>query len=84
MRLYRRYSMPKVTGHPLVRALYEEMYNQQVTDSDMCRRTGVCREALRNWRTKTNPKITDLEACFNAVGLTLKPTTMESVNAERD
>jgi len=84
MRLYRRYRMPKVTGHPLVRALYEEMYRQQITDADICRRTGICREALRNWRTRTNPKITDLEACFNAVGLTLQPTLVESVNAGRD
>ena len=73
MRPYRHKNMPKVVGHPLVGRLVREMMRVGMSENEMSKQAGVSREALTGWRLRTNPKITDLEACYNVLGYTLEP-----------
>lgn len=65
--------MPKVVGHPLVGRLVREMIRVGMSENEMGRRSGVNRQTLNRWRLRTNPRITDLEACYNVLGYTLEP-----------
>lgn len=58
--------------HPLVRKLFLEMNEQQIGVLDMAKRAGVDKNSLRDWRTRCNPSLVGLEACFNVLGLTLR------------
>jgi len=60
-----------------VRFLFEEMYRQKVCHYDLAERVGLHRDTLRNWRTRYNPRINDLEAALNYLGYTLKPTRIK-------
>lgn len=72
MRQFRR--LPPVSkAHPLVRLLFEEMTRQQIGVLDMAERAGLGEHTLKHWRTRSTPKVDSLEACFNVLGLRLKP-----------
>ena len=73
MRPYRHKNMPKVVGHPLVGRLIREMMHVGLSENEMAKQSGINRQTLNAWRLRTNPKITDLEACFNVLGYTLEP-----------
>ena len=66
-------------GHPLVKRLFEEMNARQITRQQLANRSGVCVDTFKSWRIKANPLITNLEACFNSIGmeLTVKEITNE-------
>ena len=59
-----RLSIPP-RAHPLVRRLFEEMNYQRIGLLDMAERAGINKNTLKDWRIRTNPRIQDLEACFN-------------------
>lgn len=67
---YTRVSIPE-RCHPLVRKLFEEMREQQIGVLDMAARSGINPNTLKDWRTRTMPRVADLEACFNVLGLSL-------------
>ncbi len=67
MRRPPRLSIPQ-TAQPLVRQLFEEMNRQQCGVVEMSERSGVNKNTLKDWRTRTVPRIADLEACFNVLG----------------
>lgn len=67
---YRPVSIPE-KAHPLVRQLFEEMHRQQCGVLDMAERSGVNKNTLKDWRTRTMPRVADLNACFNVLGLEL-------------
>lgn len=72
MRQFRR--LPDAgAAHPLVRRLFAEMARQQIGVLDMAERAGIGEHTMKNWRTRSTPKIDSLEACFNVLGLTLTP-----------
>mgnify|MGYP001080586753 CR=1 FL=1 len=78
MRLhYRSLTIPQGC-HPLVRELFEEMHAQRCGARDMADRSGVNVNTLKDWRTRTQPRIADLEACFNVLGYTLRPVERKS------
>lgn len=66
---------PRVTvpagAHPAVRRLFAEMARQQCGVLEMAERSGVNKNTLKDWRTRTMPRVADLEACLNVVGLRL-------------
>jgi hypothetical protein len=70
MRAFRPNTIPD-KAHPLVRRLYQEMNKQQIGVLDMSERSGVNKNTFKDWRTRTMPRVADLEACFNVLGLTL-------------
>lgn len=76
MRRFRKLSIPQ-RAHPLIRRLYEEMSHQQFGVTDTAERAGVARETIKGWRKSHCPRIGELEACFNVLGYTLKPTKMK-------
>ncbi len=80
MRPFRRVSLP-THAHPLVHRLFEEMNRQQLGVLDMAERTGVNKNTLKDWRTRTVPTVEALEACFNVLGLTLLPRPLKSKSA---
>ena len=65
--------------NPWVRILFEEMRHQRIGVLDMAERTGINKSTLRDWRTRTVPRITDLEAFYNVLGFTLEPKRMTNV-----
>lgn len=67
-----RYRPRIVTGHPVVKFLFEEMVEQRMTEADLAERVGINRDTLRNWRTRYNPKVTDLDAALKPLGYKLK------------
>lgn len=75
MRTFRHLSPPD-KAHPLVRHLFEEMNKQQIGILDMADRSGINKNTLRDWRTRTVPTVDNLEACFSVLGLRL--TTAKS------
>lgn len=72
---WQRMKVPPL-AHPLVRRLYAELIRQQVPVRVLSDKSGVSRQTIREWRTRTRPKLEDIEACFNVLGyeLTLKET----------
>ena len=70
MRVYRRHS-PPVNAHPFARQLFDEMDRQQIGVLDMAERTGIARNTFKGWRTRHCPRIVELEACYNVLGMKL-------------
>ncbi|QIG67446.1 hypothetical protein EVB39_117 [Rhizobium phage RHph_TM3_3_9] len=70
MRGFRSLTVP-ARAHPLVRLLFEKMNHEQIGVLDMAERSGVNKNTLKDWRTRTAPTVDNIEACFNVVGLTL-------------
>lgn len=70
MRAFRKLTVPG-RAHPIVRVLFAEMNHQQIGVLDLSDRSGVNRNTLRSWRTKTTPTVDNIEACLNVVGLRL-------------
>ena len=57
---------------PFLRFLFAEMDAQGITDKELAKRTGVCDATIRGWRTRTTPRLMDMEAALNAIGFELK------------
>jgi DNA-binding phage protein len=70
MRRFRRIPIPW-RAHPLVRRLYAEMNHQQIGVTDMAERTGISRHTFKGWRTRHCPRVAELEACYNVLGMKL-------------
>lgn len=70
MRRFRRLT-PPAHAHPLVRRLFEEMNHQQIGVMDLCERAGLACSTMKGWRTRHCPRIVELEACYNVLGLEL-------------
>jgi len=70
MRRFRASPLP-AKAHPLVRRLFAEMNAQRVGVTDLAERAGIARETFKGWRTKHCPRVADLEACYNVLGLKL-------------
>jgi hypothetical protein len=52
---------------PLVRGLVEIMNDEMTTMCEVADRAGLARQTFHNWRTKTNPKVCDLQAALNVL-----------------
>lgn len=77
MRRFRRLSVPD-HAHPLVRTLFKEMNHQQIGVLDMADRSGVNKNTLRDWRTRTIPTVDNIQACLSVLGMRLKVERHES------
>jgi transcriptional regulator with XRE-family HTH domain len=70
MRTFRRLTQPQ-KAHPLVRRLFDEMNDQKIGILDMAERSGVNKNTLNDWRTRTVPTVDNLEACMAVLGYEL-------------
>jgi len=66
-----RPNLPPAHAHPLVKRLFAEMNAQQCSQEMMAARSGVGRNTFKDWRTRTDPTLSNLEACFNVLGFEL-------------
>jgi predicted transcriptional regulator len=60
-------------AHPLVREFYRMCIDRDLVVKDVAKISGVPISTIENWRNVTTPKVSDLEACFNAIGYRLVP-----------
>lgn len=62
-------------AHPLVRRLLHIMNEQRASIPLVDKRAGLGRDVIRNWKTRTIPRVDNLEAAFNVLGyeLTIRP-----------
>lgn len=58
-------------AHPLVRRLYAEMNAQLVTMTEVAAEAGLRRCSVGDWGRKLTPRVADLDAAFNVLGLRL-------------
>lgn len=78
MRPWRRsLSVPK-HAHPLIHRLFTEMNAQHCGLLDMSERSGINKNTLKDWRIRSQPRISDLDACLNVLGLELYIRRKES------
>jgi len=78
MKRTRPHTIPE-RAHPHVRALFVEMNRHDMSCDTMAEQAGICRETLMNWRKGSHPKLRDIEACLNVVGLTLQAVPVREV-----
>lgn len=57
--------------HPLVRSLFAEMNAQQTTLTEVADRAGIRRGTISDWRYRYTPRVSDLDAALNVLGLEL-------------
>lgn len=81
MRKFRAISIPAYVN-PIVRTLFEQMNREQLGVLDMSERSGINKNTIKEWRSRSLPNIANLEACYNVLGLTLKPTRMHDPSDE--
>lgn len=67
-------------SHWAVRRLVEALNEQQTTMKEACARAGIARTSIWKWANEYHPRIDEIEAALNAVGLTFKVVEMQ----ERD
>ncbi len=58
-------------AHPLVRKLIEEANRQQTTLGEIAERANLRRETISEWRYRKEPRVSNLVAAFNVLGLDL-------------
>lgn len=63
---------PPTLAHPIVRRMFDEMNHQQIGILDMAKRSGVNKNTLRDWRTRTTPSVVNLAACLSVLGMRLQ------------
>lgn len=80
--VYRKVSIPEHC-HPLVTNLFLEMRRQCLGVVDMADKSGVNKNTLKDWRTRTMPRIADLEACYNVLGLELVARQMTNAGLDK-
>lgn len=57
--------------HPLIRRLFAELNQQQTTITEVAERAGFRRGTISDWRYTREPRISDLDAALNVLGLEL-------------
>lgn len=57
--------------HPLVRRLFQELNSQNTTITEIAERAGFRRGTISDWRYRQEPRISDLDAVLNVLGLQL-------------
>lgn len=71
MRLRFRPNTPPANAHRAVKRLFVECNAQQLTSADLSERSGINKNTIKDWRTRTAPTVDNLEAALNVLGLTL-------------
>lgn len=60
-------------AHPLVSAMFAERDRQKKRYDDLAAESGVSRSAFAGWRGRSEPAVGNLDACFQVLGLELRP-----------
>jgi len=54
---------------PTVAILFAAAHDQRISTADLAERSGINRNTLKDWRIRTTPRIADLRAVLNVLGL---------------
>jgi len=65
---------------PRVKRLMDELLAKNMTLDDLYAAAGVEDSTVRGWRNGSSPRLSLIEACFNAVGMTLQPVYITRTN----
>jgi transcriptional regulator with XRE-family HTH domain len=57
--------------HPLVKKLFEEMNYQRIGILDLSERAGVNKNTINDWKHRSMPRLDNLDACYNVLGMKL-------------
>lgn len=71
MRAYRQSLKVPPNAHRAVRKLFQQMNEEQIGILDLSERSGINKNTLKDWRTRTCPTVDNLEAALNVLGLCL-------------
>lgn len=52
-----------------MRRLFVEMNKQQIGLLDMADRSGVNKNTIHDWKTRSMPNLQNIEACYSVLGL---------------
>lgn len=76
MRQYRDRMIYCKSTNPVIVTLFKEMRRQRISILDLADRSGVSKQTISFWKYNriANPLAANLEACYNVLGFTLKPT----------
>lgn len=58
-------------AHPLIRRLFVELNAQHTTVTEVAERSGLRRATISDWRYRQEPRVSDLDAVLNVLGLEL-------------
>lgn len=64
-------------AHPFVRRVYREMNDQKVTMLEVAAISGLRRQTIWDWANRHPPRVDQLEAALNALGLRLQVVEIE-------
>jgi hypothetical protein len=64
-------------SHWAVRRLVLRLNDEQTTMTEACARAGIARTSIWNWANSYHPRIDEIEAALNAVGLALQVVEMD-------
>jgi transcriptional regulator with XRE-family HTH domain len=53
---------------PYLKFLFAQMEADGVSQEELARRTGISASTIRGWKTRSTPRLMDMEAALNAVG----------------
>ena len=67
---FRKVGVP-TNVHPLVRRLFEEMNYQRIGVLDLAERSGVNKNTIKDWKNRSMPRLDNIDACYNVLGLKL-------------
>lgn len=63
---------PVVNNHPLVKLVYSQLDDQNISYNKMAKLSGVDVSTFSNWKFKCSPTLINIEAVLNALGYDLK------------
>lgn len=79
MRTFRRLKPPEA-AHPLVRRLIDLMNHEQMGVLDLSERSGINKNTMKEWRTRTVPTLDNFDACLGVLGYQLTITRKKENN----
>jgi transcriptional regulator with XRE-family HTH domain len=77
--------LPHPAVHSAVKSLDEARLSNRVGIKRLIERAGITERQWRNWkRGTTQPRVADLEACLNVLGLTLAAVPIDYPTSKKE
>lgn len=80
----RRINLLVTNGSPTVQTLFKIARDENFTQQELAKKTGVVESTLKNWRIRNQPRVTDVEALLNALGYELQVVKIQEAESARD
>lgn len=60
------------TSNKIVNFVFDEIQKQSLKQIGVCKKAGIHRSSMSRWKTKSQPKLHDLEAVLETLGFRLE------------